>query len=478
MPFRKFRSPFLIFQNYGVFHLLFIFFLSVGQGTGQIQSNLFFERQTTLLSATLPDTNSAYRYYLENKIFAYNAADSFKIGLHLNGNYQNGALSPYGNYEDNLFYLVSPYLHYAFSSRLTFDLRVNIENIRDRYVYPERVYWSDTFRGHRGGFEIAKMEYRTKHISVKFGRDYFMPGPRFYESLLFSRHSYPYDGFYLAFHNSRVEISTFYLSLNPMTTEGRLNQRHLNGHRISVNLKNGYIALIDVMLYGGVNQPIDWMAFNPLLLLYPYRKNKKHLDGNNTMMLEAYYTWQNWYAFAQFLLDDYQADRKTPEDLEPPEWGMNVTFGKENLFCDLHWKINYTHVANRTFNAPDKAFEKYIYKNYPIGHWLGNNFWELKTSFTYKGLSGFIADLTLSHTELGEEALYAPFNKDYLDHTVEEGYNEDFPFGPIRLQTGAQLKLYYNVMPNLFLESALSWWLQNDLLKNAFGLRIGAAYHL
>ena len=446
--------------------------------TAQITSNSFLEKEVLSLSASLPDTNTSYRFYLDKHLFDYLGTDSFGIGIDLNAAYQSGAISYYSNYEDNLSYLVSPYLHYQFIPSLSFDVRVNVENLQDQYLYPQRPYYSDNFSNHRGGFEIAKVSFENKYITVKFGRDFFLPGYYFYERLLFSSLNYPYDQIYLSFHNRYFELSTFYLSLNPVPYEGNTYQRHFNGHKLSFNLKNGYIAFTDIMLYGGVNQPIDPLLFNPLMLLYPYRKNKKNMDGNNIMMMEMYYNYHAYYIFVEFLLDDFQVDKETPEDLEPPEWGLNVTVGKEQLFKDMNWKINYTHVANRTFNAPNYDYEKYIYKNYPIGHWLGNNFWEIKTSLTYKGIPGLLADLTISHAELGEEALYGPFNKDYLDHTVEEGYEEDFPFGPIRLQTGASFKVYYNVIPNLLIKSALSYWLQNSHLKNDFAIMFGAAYHL
>ena len=457
---------------------IFLFALGPSRLPAQISLNRFMEKEMLNLSASLPDTNASYNFYLEKHLFSYMGKDSFGIGLDLNAAYQTGAMSLYSNYEDNISFLLAPYLHYNLLPALSFDIRVNIENIRDQYVYPKRPYYSDNFRNFRGGFEIAKISYENKYITVKFGRDFFLPGYYFYERLFFSSRNYPYDQIYLAFHNRYFEISTFYLSMNPLAYDGRTYQRHFNGHRLSVNLKNGYVAFTDLMLYGGVNQTIDPLLFNPLMLLYPYRKNKKHMDGNNIMMLECYYNYRGYYLFGEFLLDDFQVDNETPEDLEPPEWGLNITLGKDRIFRTMHWKLNYTHVANRTFNAPNYDYEKYIYKNYPMGHWLGNNFWEIKTSLTYKGMPGLIADLTLSHTEFGEEALFAPFNKDYLNYTPEEGYDEDFPFGDITIQSGAELKVYYNFSAALLINGGLSYWLNNGRLQNDFNFIFGAAYHL
>jgi hypothetical protein len=45
------------------------------------------------------------------------------------------------------------------------------------------------------------------------------------------------------------------------------------------------------------------------------------------MSLELYLNYKDYFFFSEFLLDDYQADNADSSDLEPPEWGMNITLG-------------------------------------------------------------------------------------------------------------------------------------------------------
>jgi hypothetical protein len=196
------------------------------------------------------------------------------------------------------------------------------------------------------------------------------------------------------------------------------------------------------------------------------------------MSFELYLPWNDYFLFAEFLIDDYQVDKKEPGDLEPNEWGINITFGKNNLFKNMDWKINYTRAANRTFNAPVKDYEKYIYKNYPIGHFLGNNFWELKTTLSYKPNTEFYTQMTFYYLETGEEALYGPFNKDFMNYSVKQGYEENFPFGPIKQQSGAVLSTFYSLQDNLQINTQAGYWLSNSRLKKDISFSFGLYYNL
>ena len=86
--------------------------------------------------------------------------------------------------------------------------------------------------------------------------------------------------------------------------------------------------------------------------------------------------------------------------------------------------------------------------------------------------------MTLYYLEAGEEALYAPFNKDYLNYTVKQGYKEDFPFGQISHQSGAVFSAGYSVLENLNVNAKAGYWLSNSRLKNDFNFSVSIYYNL
>ncbi len=405
-------------------------------------------------------------------------SDSLHIGLNITAGYQTAAVDYYQNYEDALFYRVAPYATYRFNSQLNVRVHARFENIRDQYIYPRRTYWGDEFAAHRGEIDVGVINYQNDWFQLRFGRDYFIPGKRFYEGLLFSQYNYSYDQLWLAIHNKYIQIASYYLDLNDMPTAAGLAQRYLNGHRYTLFWNGGYAAFNDVAVYGGVNRQLKPVLFNPFILFYPYAKNRKNFESNTLMSFELYYPFKEYYVFVEWLIDDFQLDHKEPGDLEPNEWGVNITLGKNNLFKYVNWKLNYTRAANRTFNAPVKAYEKYIYKNYPIGHWLGNNFWEVKSTISYTPKAEWEAQLTVYYNEYGDEALYGTFNKDYMNYTVEQGYSEAFPFGTVHTQSGLVANARYAPFAGLSLRAAAGYWFRNSRLKHNAAVSFSAQYRL
>lgn len=441
---------------------------------------LWFVHQSSAQIAT-----SLFSEYNQNRA-AYDTAahifpqtnKDFDFGLQATFGWQNDVLSPYQNWRDQTSAAVQPWLVWQVSPVLRLRLRGLIERDQHKALYPTRPYWSDTYGSYRGDLEIGILEYRSAWIDVSFGRDYFIPGPPFGENLLFSRYGYPYDQFGITLHNHHVRLSSNYLHLNDQGTVDGMVRRHLNTHRLEIDLAGGYLGFSDVVIYGGVNRPVESALFNPFIAFFPYQHNQVGFESNTVMSVDFYLPWREWFAAGEFVLDDFQVDEKEPVDLEPTEYAFQLSLGRKNIFPGWHTRLNYTRVANRTFNAPDHVHEKYIYKNLPVGHVLGNNFWEARGILTFQPHAALTAELTVLHLEHGAEALYSAFNKDFLNYTVEQGYEESFPFGAIHSGTGLLFRGFYQPWSWLLLGAEFSAWPQNQILPADYNARfsLGVQY--
>lgn len=393
--------------------------------------------------------------------------------------YRNDALDPYTVYRDGGHLLISPYYQAQLSSRIHIKLRLNIENNKDQLLDRKKSYWGDVFGGARGDVEIGTISYRGKYFNLKLGRDYQFIGLPFFENLVFSQYNYPYDQISFEVHNKFVTISSYYLRLNSIRGSEGVSLRHFNGHRFTFNLFNrGYIALNDIILYGGNNRQINPVLFNPFLVNYVYQQNTRNFESNSLLSAEVFYRFGRWFVYGEFLLDDFQVDKEVPGDLEPNEFGYSLTLGQADVLPGVNWSVNHTLIANRTYNAPVKDYEKFIYKNYPIGHFLGNNFWLIQSRLSYGKENHWLAELTASYREFGEEALYGPFNTDYLNYTVEEGYDEPFPFGAIQQQAGLQANLFYHLNPKVLINLRAAYWFKDDQLPEPFSYMANLAVRL
>jgi len=127
-------------------------------------------------------------------------------------------------------------------------------------------------------------------------------------------------------------------------------------------------------LYGGENQKIDLAFSNPMSFSYAEQHNNR--NGLNSMVYaDIAYFFQNKYRFyGELLIDDYQVEKNVQGDQEPNEIGFTLGCN----FIDIKKMdgfVEFTQIRNRTYNVADiQNYEKYIHRNYVIGHRLGNDF--------------------------------------------------------------------------------------------------------
>jgi hypothetical protein len=455
---------------------LIIFVLTTVTLVAQFEHNTAHRLKYLQVSAIV-DSMNTYRYHIADRLFEKHEKP-IQIGVDISSNYQTTAPNLYSRYYDELHWQVSPYIHYQFSEGLRMAARAYVENVKDELLYPQRPYFGDEFAGMHAQLNVAYVEYTAKHVRLKLGRDYHMPGLRLSETLLFSGQSYSYDQFNLEFFNRWISFNSYYLRLNSLrNTDQTFTYRHLNGHRIALNIGDGYVAFNDILVYVNTTDAPRLALFNPFLFYYPYQKNNKDLQSNSIMSLEIFYNFSLFYGYGEFLLDDFQIDRDKPSDLEPTEYAIQLTAGTKTLIPKSQIDVTFTKIANRTFNSPNIEAEKYLYRDYPIGHFLGNNFWSVEVRYQYFHSKKLALQAVFSHTEFGEEALYGEFNKDYLNYTVSQGYSEDFPFGPLSMQSGFTLSANYSPMDQVNVMPEASWWLNNDLLEEDVTFKLGLYYN-
>lgn len=364
-------------------------------------------------------------------------------------------------YYDSNNFLLMYYGNKKFNDKVEFAYSIYAENSKKKFRDENIIYWNDSHFGASIDLEKGYLSYVDELIFVKIGRDYFQPGYYTRDRILFSSKGYSFDQVLFGFINDKLSISSFYLALSPHPYPSMHDQmidvtRHLNGHRINYDFENGYLALNELILYGGDNKPINISLFNPFLPYYLYHKNHGNFASNSIVSLEYLYSKNNIDLFFEFVLDDFQIDKKSSSDLEPNEYAFLFDF-KQKLNNRIFFNINYLMISNRTFNVRFFPHEKYINKNLPIGHFLGNNFWNINLGLKYNN-SNYLLGFEYVHLVKGDEALYSTFNTDYLDFSIQEGYSEDFPFGVNQIMNGAILNFQYGLKHDFFISTSIAYW--------------------
>jgi len=318
-------------------------------------------------------------------------------------------------------------------------------------------YIGKKFRGMFGFAEQGFLSYNNPWLQAKIGRDFLQIGPGRTGQLLISDNSRPFDMYHVRIGKSVIQFSFWGIALDrrqiPRASAdsalgGQSASRFLNGHRISVNIKNKYsFGVSEVVVYGGVNRNFELAFINPFTFYHNITTNGPNNDSNSFVSLDwDLYPIKDWEIYGEFLIDDFQVDKKTPGDLEPNELGFlggvewsNPLGLKGGLFG-----VEYVQVRNRTYNAPVHDWEKYLHRNKVIGYALGNNLERLRLSLAHWVRPDLRVTLIGDLIQQGEGSVKGVFNTDFLNFTVEQGYNEPFPFGVVQRRWQFGAKIFYN----------------------------------
>lgn len=305
-------------------------------------------------------------------------------------------------------------------------------------------------------FVITGAEQRWE---LKLGRDhrYWAPGE---DHLLLNHSARGLDQISFRIHWRWGAFSALIGQLNDFEEpSGERVSRFLSGHRLDLIPWDWLrIGLCETLLFtGGVRLG----SMNPLLPYYGELVNENS-EGNGLIGLDfTAFPRDGFQIFGQLLLDDIQIEQKTPEDLEPPEWGWLVGASWTDRSGLVGAQLSYSGITNRTYNAIEPRY-RYVNYGLPLGSALGNDGDLLHASVSYWPLAIVRLDCFWDYRRQGEGRVTAPFDTTYLDYTVEEGYSEPFPTGVV--EKTHTLGLGFSTLPHAFVQA--EGWIGYDWITD------------
>ncbi|RMF61848.1 MAG: hypothetical protein D6748_00720 [Calditrichaeota bacterium] len=330
-------------------------------------------------------------------------------------------------------------------------------------------YIGKEYRGMFGYVEQGYIGWRSRWIQAKFGRDFLQIGPGRSGQLLMSDNSRPFDMYFLRVGNDVFNFRFWGIMLDRRSV--RINEqrppefanRYLNGHRFSVNFRNRvFLGVSEVILYGGPGMGWEMGFMNPFTIYYMHNVNVEPGVSAGNVLLNL--DWDAYIApgvefYGEFLLDDFQIDRQQPADLEPNELGLIAGVKWANPFRvkKTILSLEYIQVRNRTYNVLRNEWEKYLHRNEEIGYAFGNNLERIESNLSYWVSPGMNVQLFANLHRQGEGSVEGEFNTDYLNYTIEEGYDEPFPFGIVERQLQLGLSLFFKPHPLTHIRLETSW---------------------
>ncbi len=325
----------------------------------------------------------------------------------------------------------------------------------NQYLRDDPLYLGKEWRGFQVFTEQAYGRIQLGKWHLMLGRDFQKWGSGKDASLLISSASQPMDQISAQFTQGRFNFNSLFATLDFMPVPnaqklgyppGQKANRYLVAHRLNVKLGSRFqFGISEAAIFGRPDAPIELRYLNPFLPLYGEVVNSA---GSSANMLGAidwrYFPVNNFEFYGEFLIDDIQVEKTGPGDLEPNEIGtiLGLSWAAPFSLNALTVGFEYTAVTNRTYNTVAN-WEKFIHRNKPIGHFLGNDFDRLKLN-AHCWLSRSIQMyINYERRRTGEGGIYRPFDSPWDNYTVEQGYSEPFPTGTVEKTQAIDINVNY-----------------------------------
>ncbi|HHL73057.1 MAG TPA: hypothetical protein ENJ29_11155 [Bacteroidetes bacterium] len=346
----------------------------------------------------------------------------------------------------------------AFSDRLTiFNAMALDQRLRD-----DPDYEGKEWRGLTAITEQAYVNYHTPRWSVKFGRDYILLSPGEDAALTVSDASRPFDLLQVQMRARRAQFTYITTKLNTITlsdsTAERLMtpwaQRYMSVGRVEFAFRDYrmQLGLTQTILYGGT-RGFEWYYLNPFIAWHGEQLNEPQDLRANTMGAVdlTIFPTEGVEIYSQLLIDDIQVEKKSVGDLEPNEIGMlfGLRFADPGPLQGVTLGAEYTRVTNRTYNTVPEA-EKYVHRNKPIGHFLGNDFDRYLLYSRIFLPPSWLIKIRAEYRRHGEGRVNVPFDMPWREYTLEQGYSEPFPFGIVETTRIAEASVRWHPRSAMF----------------------------
>ena len=412
---------------------------------------------------------ASFVYSNEKQSFGFIAYNSNKwnssiIKSHNNDIYNNGLYSM-AELSFGPFKIVNSM--FATSDSLE-SLKGGSKKVKGIYGYTNRAFITTDF------------ELKNVKNNILFGREYLSIGHGKFGSLILSNGSRPFDQLLWS-----IKYKDFAGGLGGIQLENNNNiKRFLTYHTIGFKNDKFSMTFTEAIIYTGVGRSIEWQYINPVLFWTPEMVNNSTGDGNGLLFGSIKYNFNpSLSLWTELLVDDFQVNHESKGDLEPNEIGFLGGVEKTGWpFVSSDLWLEYTRITNRTYQTLNSV-ETYTHRDFPIGHYLGNDFDMFQLYYSQENMAGKLKPyISLAYLRDGINGLDTPFDTPWEDDTVtmETGYFEPFPTSPttyiIEMETGVE----YNLSPKSFIN--ISYFYQDnkklDIGTNSSALNVRLLYYL
>lgn len=329
----------------------------------------------------------------------------------------------------------------------------------DRNTKDDPAHVGKSFQGFAGYTEQAYLQGRYGRVHFKVGRDFLVLGSGKSGKLLMSDNARTFDQYSVDFSAGLVKFTAFGIQLDDVALDsvvvrgqGPVNtaRRFINGHRLDIRLgRLANIGISEVVIYGGPHRNFELAYLNPVNFYHGTTLNDEETLGRSANTLGTIdvdvFPVENVEIFGELMIDDFKLEKANLSDLEPNRLGfmLGAQYANPFGFDGIRLRTEYTRVSNRTYNILFNEWEKFLHRNRPIGYFLSNNFDRFEIGASGWGARRMFFAAGYELLRQGQDNINSPYNTDYLNSSLAQGYSEPFPFGPVQKTHALNFSIHF-----------------------------------
>ena len=262
--------------------------------------------------------------------------------------------------------------------------------------------------------------------SIKIGRDFLIEGYSNESKIFFSDYSRPFDLIAFEAIYNKIKTKLNIISLNDLYE----NKRFLYMHTFSYESNKFNLSIGEAIISTGVNETLSIKYINPFNLW-----SWENLGSTNNGLNAFLYTGFSWTIkpsirlYGEILIDDINFHQKNAFYLNKYAYSIGVQKTSFPFKTSNVW-FEHSNVLNQVYQSFHPS-HIYTHMEYPIGHFLGNDFVYNRLHYSQIINSKINkAFFDFSFLIKGQESLYTSFKNPWEDNNGKFDYNYQHPGFP------------------------------------------------
>ena len=286
------------------------------------------------------------------------------------------------------------------------------------------------FGYYSGETDLSGIGFENEDFIIQFGRGRESLGTGQDMNLLINSNSVSYDYGLFGINYNNIRLRYFHGFLENINSVNR----YINGRSIEYsNKKSAIISLSEVVIYSGINRPLDIAYLNPIATHLEIELNNRQ---NVLGLSDANAVWQishdwminnNLRASHNFFIDELVIDNEERKTNKSHGLAFSSMYSYSSVYNKIKLTIfsKHKYIGTHAFRHGN-GMNNFVSRDKVLGSKLGSDAQSIRLGVNLINEAGNLISLDLGFNKLGEASIINNKYSAYEDH-----FKKTFPSGEI-----------------------------------------------